>query len=677
MPASRVRWGLLACGRIARAFARGLQQSSTGELLAVASRDGKRAAAFAREVGAARHYEVYEALLRDQDIEAVYISTPHPLHAEWAIRAAEAGKHLLVEKPLAVNAADAETIIETARERGVFLMEAYMYRCHPQTAMLVRLLQEGAIGEVGVIQATFSFHAGFDPESRLWNNALAGGSILDVGGYTTSIARLIAGAALGRPFADPISVSGAGHLHPETEVDLWAVGTMKFENGTVASISTGIGLAQENVVRVFGTQGYLVLPNPFQANREKPEAGRILLYHKDHPTPEELWAPSEVTSFAHEADVCGHAIRARRVEAEPPAMTWADTLGNLRAQDAWRVATGLTYEFEKPQNYRHTAARRRLAVRPEARIVHGRIPPLEKPVSRLIMGVDNQNTMPQASMIFSDYFERGGNAFDTAWIYGRHRSELLGAWLRAHNLRDEVVIIAKGAHTPFCTPEDAVRQLHEQLGWLGTDYVDVYLFHRDNPDVPVGEFVDMLNQEMQAGRIRAFGGSNWTIERVKKANAYARRHGLQEFSVISNNLSLAVMVNPPWPGCLHLHDPESLRWLRRTQIAVLPWSSQARGFFIPERAHPDKLDEESLVRCWYSPDNFKRQARAIKLAKQYNVEPVSIALAWVLRQPFPTFPLIGPRRIAETRSSFLALDVRLTPQEMRYLDLEIEDKAKS
>jgi aryl-alcohol dehydrogenase-like predicted oxidoreductase len=288
------------------------------------------------------------------------------------------------------------------------------------------------------------------------------------------------------------------------------------------------------------------------------------------------------------------------------------------------------------------------------------------------MGVDNQGTMPHASMIFSDYFERGGNAFDTAWIYGQQRSVLLGAWMRAHGVRDRVVVIAKGGHTPFCDPESVVRQLREQLEWMDTDYADLYLLHRDNLDVPVGEFVDVLNAQVRAGRIRAFGGSNWTLDRVRKANAYAKRKGLQGFSMISNNLSLAVMVKAVWAGCLHLHDADSLRWLKRAQLPVLSWSSQARGFFVPERAQPDRREDPSLVSSWYSPENFRRQERAIELARKHGVEPINIALAWVLCQPFPTFPLIGPRHIAETRSSLRALDVRLTPKELRYLDLADE-----
>ena len=303
-------------------------------------------------------------------------------------------------------------------------------------------------------------------------------------------------------------------------------------------------------------------------------------------------------------------------------------------------------------------------------IPKGSIPFLDKSVSRLIMGVDNQNTMPHAAAVFDDYFERGGNAFDTGWVYGKTRSVLLGRWVAARGVRDQVVMIAKGAHTPLCNPAALRAQLIEQLEWFGTDYADLYLMHRDNLDIPVGEFIDVLNAEVRAGRIRAFGGSNWSLERVRKANAYARRKGLQGFSMVSNNLSLAEMVSPVWADCIHVHDAESRKWLKKTGIVLLPWSSQARGFFVPSRAQPDRRDDESLVRCWYSEDNFKRQARAIELAARLGVEPINIALAWVLNQPFPTFPLIGPRTIAETRSCVKALEVSLTRKEMAYLNLE-------
>ena len=152
-------------------------------------------------------------MLADPDIDAIYIATPHPFHAEWAIKAAEAGKHVLCEKPMALTAFEADAMIHAARKAGTFLGEAFMYRLHPQTERLVELVRTGAIGEVRMIKSSFGFAMpGFQPEHRLFANDLAGGGILDVGGYPVSMARLIAGAAAGKPFAEPDKVAGTAHL---------------------------------------------------------------------------------------------------------------------------------------------------------------------------------------------------------------------------------------------------------------------------------------------------------------------------------------------------------------------------------------------------------------------------------------------------------------------------------
>jgi aryl-alcohol dehydrogenase-like predicted oxidoreductase len=240
--------------------------------------------------------------------------------------------------------------------------------------------------------------------------------------------------------------------------------------------------------------------------------------------------------------------------------------------------------------------------------------------------------------------------------------------MRHRGVRDRCVIVAKGAHTPLCRPEFIAPQLHESLERLQTDHADLYIMHRDNPDIPVGEFVDVLDELARAGRIKVFGGSNWTVERFNKANAYARRQGRQGFAVLSNNFSLARMVNPVWPGCVAASDPKTRRWLTRTQTPLFAWSSQARGFFT-DRAGPDKRDDRELVHAWYGEENFERRARAYALAKERGVAPINVALAYVLAQPFPTWALVGPREISETVSALPALDLKLTPAELSWLDL--------
>ena len=224
---TKVRWGILGPGSIAKAFAGGVAGSRTGTLAAIATRDPGKAG-LAETFPGARILAGYDALLADADVDAIYISTPHPFHAEWAIKAAEAGKHVLCEKPLALTAFEADAMIHAARKAGVFLGEAFMYRLHPQTLQLVELIRSGVIGELRMVKSSFGFAMpGFMPEHRLYGNDLAGGGILDVGGYPVSIARLIAGAAAGKPFAEPDEVVGTGHLG-QSGVDEWASALLHF-----------------------------------------------------------------------------------------------------------------------------------------------------------------------------------------------------------------------------------------------------------------------------------------------------------------------------------------------------------------------------------------------------------------------------------------------------------------
>ena len=207
------------------------------------------------------------------------------------------------------------------------------------------------------------------------------------------------------------------------------------------------------------------------------------------------------------------------------------------------------------------------------------------------------------------------------------------------------------------------------LELLQTDHVDIYFLHRDNLDVPVGEFVDVLNEHKSAGRIGLFGGSNWSLERIQQANEYAARHGLTGFAAVSNHFCLARMVEPPWPGCRSSSGPVWEEWLTETQTPLFPWSSQARGFFVEGRAHPEDRSDKNLVQGWYSDDNFERLSRAKAMAREKGVLTLNIALAYVLCQPIHMFPLIGPQSLDETWTSLRSLDLELSPEELRWLDL--------
>jgi len=661
----KIAWGIIGTGNIAKTFAKGLAGSKTGTLLAVGSRSKELAEKFRESFKVPRAYPSYDELLEDDEVQAVYISTPHPFHAEWAIRAAEAGKHILCEKPIGINFPEAMAIVEAAQRNDVFLMEAFMYRCHPQIKKLLELIRDKVIGDIRMIQATFSFHAGFNPDGRIFSNALAGGGILDVGCYCTSMARLVAGAAVGKDFAEPISVRGCGHLGT-TGVDEYAAAVLKFPGDIIAQVSTGVALNQDNSVRIYGTKGNIIIPSAWIPARE---GGTVKIFvNENGKPPREIDIESKDWLYALEADIVGENIAKR--QAPSPAMTWDDTLGNMRTMDAWREQIGLVYDSEKAENQTQPVHKRPLAVREKAPMKYGTIPGVEKPVSRLVMGVDNQPTIAYASVIFDDFFESGGNVFDTAYIYGGGKSEvLLGQWVQNRNIREKVVILGKGAHTPNCNPAALTRQLKESLERMRMEYLDIYMLHRDNPEIPVGEFIDVLNEHKKAGRMRAFGGSNWSLERVEAANEYAKKKGLTGFSAVSNNFSLARMVDPVWAGCIAASDPKSRAWLTQNKMTLMPWSSQARGFFT-ERAHPDNTSDAEMVRCWYSDDNWKRRERVIELAKKRKVLPINVALAYVLCQPFPTFPLIGPRLLSETRTSLPALDINLSPDELKWLNLE-------
>ncbi|MGH6922838.1 MAG: aldo/keto reductase, partial [Propylenella sp.] len=212
------------------------------------------------------------------------------------------------------------------------------------------------------------------------------------------------------------------------------------------------------------------------------------------------------------------------------------------------------------------------------------------------------------------------------------------------------------------------RQLTESLDRLKTGVIDIYFMHRDNPDVPVGEFVDAMDAEASAGRISGpFGGSNWTMARMDEAIAYANKHGKRAPAALSNNFALAEMLDPIWPGCVSSSSTAWRAWLKRRQIPVFAWSSQGRGFFTV-RAGRDKRDDAELVRCWYSDKNFARRDRAIDLANRLGRKPIHVALAYVVAQPFPVVPLIGPRTLEELADSLSALDIELTPKDVAWLE---------
>jgi len=666
MTDQKIRWGIIGPGSIAKAFQGGVAGSRHGVLAAVATRDPNKPN-LATDFPGARVVHGYDALLADPEIDAVYLAVPHTGHAEWAIKAAEAGKHVLVEKPFALSAFEIDAVFHAHGKAGTFAGEAFMYRLHPQTAKLGELIRSGAIGEVRMIQSSFGFNMGkFQPEHRLFASSLAGGGILDVGGYPVSMARFIAGQAMGKPFADPVKVAGTAKLNAEGTDD-WAAAILTFENGIVAQVSCAVMANLDNVLRIHGSEGRIEVPDFWFAGGDRTKGVGVIHVIKNGQT-ETISVGEERHVYSFEADAAAEAIFAKRNELAAPGMSWADSLGNARVLDAWRKDAGIEFSVEKAATRVNTLDNRKLG--PNTGVIPKRsIPGLGKQASAVALGFEDFRSFASGAILLDAFWEKGGNIFDTAFVYGAGYTEkLFGEWHTNRGTRDGAVLIGKGAHSPLVYPDVIAKQLTQSLDRLQTDYVDVYFMHRDNPDVPVGEFVDAMDAEVKAGRIRGpFGGSNWTMERFDEAIAYAERTGKTKPAALSNNFALSEMLVPIWDGCVTASTDAWKTWLKDRQVTNFSWSSQGRGFFT-DRAGRDKTENEELVRCWYNDKNFARRDRAIKLAEKLGHNPIHVALAFVLAQPFPSIPLIGPRRLDELDDSLKAFEINLTPEQVNWLD---------
>ena len=300
--------------------------------------------------------------------------------------------------------------------------------------------------------------------------------------------------------------------------------------------------------------------------------------------------------------------------------------------------------------------------------------PLGRDLSRLVLGtlVYRTTSADVRPDLLDAWLRAGGNVVDSAREYGASEA-VLGRWMRERGCRDAVVVITKGGHPDErgsrLTPDDLAADLEQSLAVLGTDFVDVYLLHRDDPDVAVGPVLEALNAHVRAGRIRCFGASNWSTARLEEAREYASAHGLESFACSSPSLSLATQNEPPWPGCVSASDRDSRRWYERTRMPVFAWSSQAAGFFTG-RYVPGRAETADVGRVYDSPDNSERLRRARELAAWKGCSPGHVALAWVLHQPLEVFPIIGPRTVEELHSSLAALEVSLAPDELSWLALE-------
>jgi aryl-alcohol dehydrogenase-like predicted oxidoreductase len=308
---------------------------------------------------------------------------------------------------------------------------------------------------------------------------------------------------------------------------------------------------------------------------------------------------------------------------------------------------------------------------------------IDKPVSRLVQGtvMINGSDETQEFRLLDEIYALGCTTFDTAHVYGSGANErAVGRWVNSRNLRDKVVIIGKGAHhnqdRRRVTPFDITADIFDSLARFQFDYIDLYILHRDDPSVPVEPIVDVLNEHYQAGRIRAFGGSNWTHERIQAANAYAAKHNLQPFAVSSPNFSLAEQVKEPWAGCISISGKRgeaARRYYQETQLPLFTWSSLAGGFF-SGRFSRDNLEtfesylDKLCVTSYCYEENFERLDRVKELAAQKNVSVPQIALAYVMHQPLNIFALVGCQSASEFAQNIAAMELGLTQEEISWLE---------
>ena len=331
-----LRWGVVGPGAIARVFAEAVTQSRVGTIAAASGRSPKRLQSFCDDFDA-RAFDSVENLLGSDGIDAVYIATPHPMHRESVLAAIRAGVPVLCEKPLCVSVADTEAVIEAARQAKSPLVEAWMYRCHPQIGTAMEWIRQGVIGTPQRVESDFGFDAPFDPESRLYSAALGGGGILDVGGYPVSLAMAVAGVVEGARYAAPVEIEATGECAP-TGVDASAHATLVFASGLVARVSASVDRDTGMTAEVIGDRGRLRFETPFMPEeRRLGVVARLHLVGEDGAVrTEELVADADC--FSLEARAMAGLVHGGGIEAPAPMVSHDESVAIARVLERWRSA---------------------------------------------------------------------------------------------------------------------------------------------------------------------------------------------------------------------------------------------------------------------------------------------------------------------------------------------------
>lgn len=322
-----IRWGILGTGSIARKFAQGLVSVADAELAAVGSRAKETADKFADEFNVPRRHASYAALAEDDEVDAIYVATPHSLHSQNSLLCLSAGKAVLCEKPFAINAAQAEEVVRCARQSKRFLMEAMWTRFLPHMVKLRQLLSEKAVGEVRMVTGDFGFRTKVNPQGRLFNPALGGGALLDVGVYTVSLASMLLGA--------PSRVAALAELG-STGVDEQSAMILSYQGGQLAVLFTAIRTSTPHEATIIGTDGYIRIHSSWW----RPSRLTVRKAGKE----ELIEVPSEGNGYNYQAAEVGRCLREGRLESD--IMGLDETLSIMRTMDQIRVQWGLKYPME-------------------------------------------------------------------------------------------------------------------------------------------------------------------------------------------------------------------------------------------------------------------------------------------------------------------------------------------
>jgi predicted dehydrogenase len=324
----KIRWGILGTGMIAEKFATGLGALPDAEFLAVGSRAQETADAFADKFNVPRRHASYQALAQDPDVDVIYIATPHPYHRDHSILCLNGGKAVLCEKPFTINAAQAQDVIDVARKKGRFLMEAMWTRFLPAMVKVRDLLKAGAIGQLRLATADFGFRAGLDPQQRLFDPHLGGGALLDVGVYMVSLASMLFGA--------PARISGMAHLG-ETGVDEQSAAILGYDEGQLFVMHTAIRTNSPQEAMLMGTEGWICIHSPWWC----PDTLTLSAPGQEDET---LHLPFEGNGYNYEAAEVARCLRSDKLESE--VVPLGETLEIMGTMDQIRAQWGLRYPME-------------------------------------------------------------------------------------------------------------------------------------------------------------------------------------------------------------------------------------------------------------------------------------------------------------------------------------------